>query len=70
MPYKDYTYFISRVAALVGTPVDTISDDENAIMNAGLNRAVKEAWDKTNWIDLCPNGEARFVGNLLTYPTA
>jgi len=64
----NYSDYLSRVSGLMGMTSDDLQTGELTILNGFFNRATKDAWEKTNWIDLCPYGEARFVGNVLTYP--
>lgn len=68
MEIQPYSYFLERVAGLMGMEVDDLQAGEKTILNGFFNRAIKDGWERTNWIELCPYGEARFVGNLLTYP--
>lgn len=68
METQDYSSFLERVSGLMGMTSDDLQSGELTILNGFFNRAIKDGWERTNWIELCPYGEARFVGNLLTYP--
>lgn len=68
METVSYTEFLERISGLMGMTSDDLQDGELTILNGFFNRAMKDGWEKSNWIDLCPYGEARFVGNCLTYP--
>lgn len=56
------------MAALVGIPPTRITTELAAVWNVHFDTAIQRAWKLSNWIDLCPFGEARFVGNQLSYP--
>lgn len=68
MRVADYSDFISGVAALIGVQVTDLQTPELAILNAGLNKSLRKAWESNNWPDLCPYGEVRFPINLVAYP--
>lgn len=56
------------MAALVGIPPTMIQTEIAAVFNVHFDTAIQRAWKQSNWIDLCPYGEARFVGNQTYYP--
>ena len=66
--YRHYSDFLANEAALVGLPADRVTTEIAASWNAFFNSAMGEMWRAGPWIQICPYGEARFVGNLLTYP--
>lgn len=45
-----------------------MTSDETGFLQQYLMDNLEEIWDRTNWIDICPYGEARFVGNVGIYP--
>lgn len=55
------------MAALVGIPPTRITTELAAVWNVHFDTAIQRAWKLTNWTDLCPYGEARFVGNQNQY---
>lgn len=65
---KNYSDYLSRICGLIGIPVGGLTSDELNFLNGYFNTNYDEVWQRSNWIDLCPYGEARFVGNKLSYP--
>lgn len=65
---QSYSAYLKSISALVGIPYDRITTEIAEVFRIGFNTAMEIAWDSYNWLSLCPNGEARFVGNKLTYP--
>lgn len=65
---RHYSDFITSLAGLVGVPTDRVTTELAASFNTYFNSAIKDVWTATQWHDICPKGEARFVGNRLTYP--
>jgi hypothetical protein len=64
-----YNRYLRGVCALVGIPSDEIPSDVAATLNQNFNTAMKGMWNEAQWLpDICPYGEARIVGNVLTYP--
>lgn len=68
MRTKNYSDYISRVSGLIGIPVDGFNNAELEMLNGYFQTNLDDGWQRANWIDLSPYGEARFVGNKLTYP--
>ncbi len=64
---KAYSDFESSLANLVGTPVSRLSTDMETAFNSFFNSAISNIWTLAPWVEICPTGEARFVGNRLTY---
>lgn len=52
----------------MGLPSDRITTEIEASLRSSFNMAMQDMWDQGPWIEICPPGEARFVGNRLTYP--
>ncbi|HYB97515.1 MAG TPA: hypothetical protein VEC57_00080 [Candidatus Limnocylindrales bacterium] len=65
---KAYSDFVNREADLCGISRDLIPTDVATLWNGSFTPAIKEAWERGPWLDVCPYGEARFIGNLLTSP--
>lgn len=68
MRTENYSTYLKKMAALVGIPPTRITTELAAVWNVHFDTAIQRAWKLSNWIDLCPFGEARFVGNQLEYP--
>ncbi len=68
MRTKNYSDYLSRLSGLIGIPVSGLNDAELTMINGYFDSNLDEYWGRANWIDLCPYGEARFIGNKLTYP--
>lgn len=62
-----YSTFLTTWASLVGIPADRISTEIAAAVNASFNTAISGVWQRGPWLEVCPYGEARFVGNRLSY---
>tara|TARA_R110000868_G_scaffold366441_1_gene629346 strand:- start:4135 stop:5376 length:1242 start_codon:yes stop_codon:yes gene_type:complete len=41
---------------------------ETGFLQGYFNTAMRDIWQSNSWIDVSPYGEARFAGNLLSYP--
>ena len=72
---KHYSDYVTGLAALVGVPFSTISGQPNRVsteignaFNTLFDSAMSKIWGTAPWIDISPYGEARFLGNRLTYP--
>src|SRR5690349_9240998 len=65
MRTRPYSYFLTRIAGLMGMSSDDLQDDEKQNILGFFNRAIRDGWERTNWPELCPYGEARFLGNML-----
>ncbi len=64
---KSYSSYLKSVSALVGVPSDRITTEIAEVLRIGFNSGMDQVWNFFNWLDICPYGEARFVGNKLTY---
>jgi len=65
---RNYSDFTARVSGLIGVPYSGTTSDEKAFIQGYFNTAMQDVWNRNNWVDVCPFGEARFAGNLLNYP--
>ena len=64
---KHYSDFLTSWGSLVGIPSTRITTELASVANTVFNTAINQMWSQGPWLDVCPNGEARFVGNRLTY---
>lgn len=67
MRTQTYSDFLSNWGALIGVPVDRISTEVEAVARVHFNSAMRKGWKAGPWLDVSPRGEARFVGNKLSY---
>lgn len=63
-----YSDFLTGWASLVGIPSDRITTEIAAVANVGFNTAIQKMQIAGPWMEVSPYGEARFLGNRLTYP--
>lgn len=63
-PYSAYT---AQMCALMGIPTGRLSTEIAEGLRVFFNTGLKHVWNYYDWVDLCPNGEARFVGNKFGY---
>ena len=63
-----YSTFTTRMCALTGIPSSDLPDTTATAWNSFFNSAMLDIWTRGNWMDICPRGEARFLGNRLSYP--
>ena len=68
MQTRNYSDFTARYGSLVGIDYATMTAQEQAFASTYLQNAIEQMWTASPWIDVCPYGEARFVGNVLNYP--
>lgn len=68
MKTTSYTAYLNRLSGLVGIPASGFTADELFMIQGYFQTSIGKAWERGNWLDVCPYGEARFVGNLGTYP--
>ena len=65
---RNYSEYTSRVSGLIGIPFSSMNTDEKSFLKGYFDTAIQDMWSSLPWVDTCPYGEARFAGNLLTYP--
>lgn len=63
-----YSQVLANITGLIGIPTSRLTTEVAGVINNLFYSNVRQLWGAGNWPDLCPNGEARFAGNLLTYP--
>lgn len=68
MRIRPWSDLLANVCSLVGIPTSRLTTEINDTINSLANGNLRNVWDICNWTDICPKGEARFCGNLLTYP--
>lgn len=64
---SSYSAFVSKCSALIGIPYDAMTAQEQAFLATFFDNQMGNMWADSNWMDVCPYGEARFAGDLLTY---
>ena len=64
---RSYSEFLNSVIQLIGIPSSRLTTEVAESINQFFNNAIRDVWLSTQWLDICPRGEARFVGNRLTY---
>jgi hypothetical protein len=52
----------------MGVPTSRLSTELSDSINALFNSSIGKFWAGTPWLETSPYGEARFLGNRLTYP--
>lgn len=65
---SSYSAYQKRVCGLIGIPVSGLNDTEKDFIQGFYATRAKNMWQNSPWLDVSPYGEARFAGNLLTYP--
>lgn len=63
-----YSKALAQICGLIGVPTSRLSTELAESINTLFNANVRQIWGAGNWPDLSMWGEARFAGNLLTYP--
>jgi hypothetical protein len=63
-----YSTALSRICGLIGIPTSRLTTELADSINILFNSNVRQTWGAGNWPDLSIWGEARFAGNVLTYP--
>lgn len=62
-----YSDFLTSWCALVGIPTSRLTTEIADSANAFFNVGMQKIWALEPWIETSPYGEARFVGNRLSY---
>ena len=63
-----YSAVLNNIVGLIGVPLSRLTTETADAINNLFYSNVRQLWGAGNWTDISPYGEARFVGNLLTYP--
>lgn len=66
--YSTFTDFTSYLGGLLNLGYANMSTTQQIGVQSYYNRNTEKIWERCNWLQTCPYGEARFVGNLGTYP--
>lgn len=64
---RHYSAFLNSLASLVGIPATRITTELAGTFQTLFNTAMQTMWVMGPWVEITPRGEARFVGNRLTY---
>lgn len=62
-----YSEFLRQWGALVGIPVDRLTSELAASANSFFQTAIQKMWTLAPWMEVSPYGEARFLGNRISY---
>jgi hypothetical protein len=65
----NYSDYLTGVTALIGIPIEGLHEQERSWLDAYFSKALRGAWEASNWLDLCPYSEARIPKNLVEYPS-
>ena len=63
-----YSQVLANICGLIGVPTSRLTTETADAINNLLNSNVRQLWGAGNWPDLSVWGEARFCGDLLSYP--
>lgn len=67
--YRTYQDFTDTFNGLINGPGYTaLPSTQQTGIQQFYNKNANNAWISNNWLAVCPNGEARFVGNVGYYP--
>ncbi len=64
---RHFSDYLSSLASLVGIPATRITTELAGVFTTLFNTAIQNMWNLGPWLDVSPMGEARFVGNRLSY---
>lgn len=63
--FSDYTGYIG---SLLNLPYSSMPTSQQTAVQNFFNFNAQKIWERCNWMEVCPYGEARFAGNLGQYP--
>lgn len=67
--YRTFQDTLDSLGGLINwSSLTAITSTQFTGIQQSYNRAANDAWIENNWLAVCPNGEARFVGNVGYYP--
>lgn len=66
--YNTFQNFTDYLCGLLNLGYANMSATQQTGVQAYYNFNTQKIWERCNWLETCPYGEARFVGNLGTYP--
>lgn len=62
-----FSTFLAGWASLIGVPASRITTELAATAGTFFGTAMTDMWNRSPWLEVSPYGEARFLGNRLTY---
>ena len=65
---SSYSTFLNQICGLIGIPTSRLTTQVAASINASFNTSIQKMWSAAPWAEVSPYGEARFLGNRLSYP--
>ncbi len=65
---RSYSDVLNNLCALIGLPVARLSTEIAESLRVAFNSGYWRVAQFYDWVEICPYGEARFVGNKLDYP--
>ena len=66
---KSYTDYLNSLGGLINwTSFTALPSTQQTAIAYSFNNQAQTAWIANNWLNVCPYGEARFVGNQGQYP--
>jgi hypothetical protein len=67
--YRSYSDFLDTLGGLINwSSYTAVPATQKTALKQYYNNASDNGWIASNWLAVCPNGEARFVGNQGQYP--
>ncbi len=62
-----YSTYLSQLCGIVGVPTDRLTTEIAASFNSFFQTAMQKMWTLAPWMEISPYGEARFLGNRLSF---
>lgn len=66
--YNTFQDYLNYLGGLLNISYANMSATQQTGVQSYYNFNTNKIWERCNWLEVCPYGEARFVGNLGTYP--
>lgn len=66
--YRSFTDFTDTLGGLLNIAYSAMPTTQKTSVKQFFNNNAAYGWIMNNWLPVCPNGEARFVGNQGYYP--
>ena len=67
--YADYSSYLNTLGGLLNwASYTSLAATQQTAIQQYFDNNAQDAWIHNNWLNVCPNGEARFVGNQGFYP--
>lgn len=64
---RSYTDFVNSMSALTGTSSARLLPEVALQWRYLFTNAVRDIWERAEWLEVTPYGEARFIGNRLLF---